>query len=211
MLEIRETDRPHALALGLSLALHVAALAIFLLARAAPPFRVSPVPLQVTNLAAPPSVHLAYGRASGTQTSLPTAKARLSIRPVIARAPAASASAAEEVERVAEKETAAMMRGLDFKGIYGFFPGHEYKLPVRRSGELPHVSADQAPISQMVVIAITINSEGKVVRAHIVAGEIAPGLQQVLLAAAKDLQYIPAKRDNVPIASQLELVVPIPG
>jgi hypothetical protein len=55
---------------------------------------------------------------------------------------APSTSSGETLQREAQKETAALMRSLKFRQIYGFYPGHNYQLPIRQSGEMPHISAD---------------------------------------------------------------------
>ena len=62
-----------------------------------------------------------------------------------------------------------------------------------------------------MVVDITIDNQGTVADARIVAGIIEPAIQRILLSAAHDFKYIPAKRDGVPIPSQLELVVSVPG
>lgn len=105
------------------------------------------------------------------------------------------------------------MRSLKFRQIYGFYPGADYQLPVRKSGEIPHVSPDLFPpkFSQFVVIDIVIDAQGKVADAQIVAGIVEPPIQRLLLSAVRDFKYAPAKRDNIPVPSQLEIVVPVPG
>lgn len=105
------------------------------------------------------------------------------------------------------------MRSLKFRQIYGFYPGHDYQLPIRKSGEIPHISADLFPpkFSQFVVIDITIDTQGTVADAHIVAGIVDPPIQQLLLTAVREFKYVPAKRDKLPVPSQLEIVVPVPG
>jgi hypothetical protein len=44
-----------------------------------------------------------------------------------------------------------------------------------------------------------------------VAGIVDPAIRRILLSAAHDFRYIPAKRDGRAIPSQLELVVFVPS
>ena len=46
--------------------------------------------------------------------------------------------------------------------------------------------------------------------ARIVAGLVDPPIQQKLLSAIREFEYNPAKRDGVPIPSQLDIVIHIP-
>jgi hypothetical protein len=126
---------------------------------------------------------------------------------------APSTSSGETLQREAQKETAALMRSLKFRQIYGFYPGHNYQLPIRQSGEMPHISADRFPpnFSQFIVIDIVINSQGAVADAKIVAGIVDPPIQELLLSAVRQFKYTPAKRDSVPVPSELELVFLVPG
>lgn len=119
----------------------------------------------------------------------------------------------EALEGEARRQTAALIRSLKFRQIYGFYPGHDYQLPIRKSGEIPHISADLFPprFSQFVVIDITIDTQGTVADAHIVAGIVEPPIQRLLLSAVREFKYVPAKRDNLPVPSQLEIVVPVPS
>jgi TonB family protein len=122
-------------------------------------------------------------------------------------------SAGEALAGEARRQTSALMRSLKFRQIYGFYPGHDYQLPFRKSGEVPHLSPNLFPpnFSQFVVVDITIDSQGAVADAQIVAGMVDPPIQQILLSAVRQFKYIPAKRDNVPVPSQLEIVIPVPG
>ncbi len=106
-----------------------------------------------------------------------------------------------------------MMNSLKFEEIYGFYPGHKFQLPIRQSGELPHISRDQLPprYEQIVLVDLTIDAEGKVADARIVAGLVDPAIQQILLAAVREFKYVPAKRDDIPIPSEVEVVIPVPG
>jgi len=105
------------------------------------------------------------------------------------------------------------MRSLKFRQIYGFYPGHNYELPIRTSGEMPHISANFFPpnFSQFVVIDIIIDSQGSVADAKIVAGIVDPPIQKLLLSGVRQFKYIPAKKDSSPVPSELELVFLVPS
>lgn len=211
MVEVRsQGDRPQSFALGLSVVAHGLALAAILLIRYPAP-SVIPVPLQVATIEPEQPTHLPFAASTSRGNASQTKNSRRSRALANSKAPASTGESREGIAREARKVTASMMSGLKFKLVYGFFPSHEYQLPIRKSGEFPHVSADQVQISQMVVIDITIDSQGTVIEAHIVAGEVDPPIQQILLAAATELKYFPARRDNIPVPSELELVVPIPS
>lgn len=124
-----------------------------------------------------------------------------------------TSSSGKALQGEARRETAALMRSLKFRQIYGFYPGHNYQLPIRQSGEMPHISADRFPpnFSQYVVIDIVIDTKGAVADAKIVAGIVDPPIQGVLLSAVRQFKYTPAKRDSVPVPSELELVVLVPS
>jgi TonB family protein len=104
-----------------------------------------------------------------------------------------------------------MMRSLKFREIYGFYPGHEYQLPSRKSGEVPSISSKQFPqqVPQFVIVKITIDNEGLVADAEIITGILDPAIQEILLSAVREFKYVPAKRDGIPIPSQLDIVVPL--
>ena len=113
----------------------------------------------------------------------------------------------------AQQQTAAITHSLKFRGIYGFYPGHDYQLPVHQSGDLPSISLKQFPdqVAQYVIVEIIIDNHGTVADAQIVTGMVVPDVQKILLAAIREFKYIPAKRDGIPIPSQLNIVVPLPS
>jgi TonB family protein len=121
-------------------------------------------------------------------------------------------SAAQVLRAEARKATAAITASINFHGIYGFYPDHEYQLAVQTAGEFPSISATQVPprFEQYVVIEVTIDTEGKVAEARIVAGLVDEAIQQTLLSAIREFKYNPAKRDGVPIPSQRDIVIHIP-
>ncbi|HEV3036190.1 MAG TPA: TonB family protein [Candidatus Angelobacter sp.] len=101
---------------------------------------------------------------------------------------------------------------IKFRQIYGFNRDHEYKLAVQTVGEIPSISADQVPprFEQYVIVEVTIDTEGHVAEARIVAGVVEPAIEQTLLSAIREFIYIPAQRDGVPIPSQRDIVIHIP-
>lgn len=101
---------------------------------------------------------------------------------------------------------------LRFHAIYGFYPGHDYKLAVQTAGDIPVIPADLVPphFQQYVIVEVTIDTQGQVAEARIVAGIVDPSIQQTLLTAIRDFKYVPAKRDGVPIPSQRDIVIHIP-
>ena len=102
---------------------------------------------------------------------------------------------------------------LNFRGIYGFNPGPDYQLAVQRSGEWPSIPAAQVPphFEQLVIVEVTIDTEGRVAEARIVGGVVDRTIEQKLLSVIREFKYIPAKRDGVPIPSQKDLVIHIPS
>jgi len=106
-----------------------------------------------------------------------------------------------------------MTMNLNFRGIYGFNPGPDYQLAVQTSGEWPSISAAQLPphFEQLVIVEVTIDTEGRVAEARIVGGVVDGTIAQKLLSTIREFKYSPAKRDGVPIPSQKDLVIHIPS
>jgi TonB family protein len=121
-------------------------------------------------------------------------------------------SAEQALVQQAKQETAAIMTSLKQRWIYGFAPGPQYQLASQTSGEIPVISEVEVPphFQQYVIVEVTVDTEGKVAEARIVAGLVDPPIQQKLLSAIREFKYNPAKRDGVPIPSQLDIVVHIP-
>jgi len=126
---------------------------------------------------------------------------------------AVNAAAAQALRGQAEQATAAIMANLKFRHIYGFSPNHDYQLAVRTVGEVPSISAADLPphFQQYVMVEITIDTNGRVAEARIVAGMVDPAIERTLLSAIREFKYSPAKRDGAPIPSQLEIVIRIPS
>ena len=104
-----------------------------------------------------------------------------------------------------------MVTSIKQRQIYGFSP-IEYRLAVQTAGEIPTISAADVPphFEQYVVVEVTIDVDGRVADARVVAGQVDSTIQQTLLSAIRGFKYNPAKRDGTPIASQLDLVIHIP-
>lgn len=206
-------DRPGSRALSLSLLVHcLAGMLIFLLGYAARP-RIVPAQYEVAEIIRG-QTHLTFNRDAISAVKHPSHTARRSRLVLPAKSTSTQPnSSGEALKGEARRATAALMQSLRFRQIYGFYPGHDYQLPVRQSGEVPHISPEQFPpnFSQFVVIDITIDTRGAVADAEIVAGRVEAPIQQILLSAVRQFKYTPAKRDNVPVPSQLEIVVPVPG
>lgn len=105
------------------------------------------------------------------------------------------------------------MMNLKFRQIYGFSPLHDYQIAFWMAGEIPPIPAADLPahFEQLVTVEITIDVDGRVAEAKVVAGMVPPTVEQKLLSAIREFKYSPAKRDGIPIPSQLDLVVHIPS
>lgn len=102
---------------------------------------------------------------------------------------------------------------LRFRHIYGFTPGPQYRLAVQTSGEIPPISADEVPLhfQQYVIIEVTIDVDGSVAQARVVAGVVDTTIEQKLLSAIREFKYDPATRDGTPIPSQRDIVIHVPS
>lgn len=212
--EIRSLgERPAVSALVLSGVAHGTALLVFLVLHSPAGPKISPVKFEVAQVIRL-RPHVSFepdnkakrgngGRSGGRS------------RPVVAGPPvsAPKLSAGEALHKEAKRESAAIINSLKFEEIYGFYPGHKFRLPIRQSGDIPHISRDQLPprYEQIVLVDLTIDTEGKVADARIVAGLVDPAIQKILLAAVREFKYAPATRDDVPIPSEVEIVIPVPS
>jgi TonB family protein len=125
----------------------------------------------------------------------------------------AGVESAQALREHAKQGTAAIMLSLKFRQIYGFSPTHDYQLAFRTAGEVPAIPAADVPprFEQYVTVEITIDADGRVADERIVAGLVDPAIEQKLLLAIREFKYSPAKRDGVPIPSQLDIVIHIPS
>jgi TonB family protein len=126
---------------------------------------------------------------------------------------AAGIASAQTLREHAKQGTAAIMLSLKFRQTYGFSPTHDYQLAFRTAGELPSIPAADLPprFEQYVVVEITIDVDGRVADERIIAGMVDPPIEQKLLSAIREFKYSPAKRDGLPIPSQLDIVIHIPS
>jgi TonB family protein len=214
MVEIRSLgEKPRGSALALSVVAHCVGLLLFLILRSPATAKVAPVHFQVAQvIRLTPHVAFVPNRATkrgsgggGSSHSQPIVTGRKVSEPKL--------SAGEALRQEAKQQSAAIINSLKFEMIYGFYPGHKFKLAERQSGEIPHISPDQLPprYGQIVLIDLTIDTKGKVADARIVAGMVDPNIQQILLAAVREFKYAPATRDDVPIPSEVEVVIPVPS
>ena len=136
--------------------------------------------------------------------------ARTRVREITSQAGSASG---EKLRKQAKQETAAITRSLWFRRIYGFSPTYDYQLAVQTAGEVPSISAAEVPphFEQYVIVEITIDTDGKVAAAEIVAGMIDRAIEEKLVSAIRKFKYNPAKRDGVPVPSQRDIVIHIPS
>jgi TonB family protein len=206
---------PRSSALVWAVLAHLAILPLFITFR--PKNAVHIVPQQyasVQMITGPANHHLVFN----TPQAEPH-PARLHLRrrvrqPQVAQAGNAQQNSPGEVlRRKAARTSAAMVSSLNFRAIYGFVPGHQYQFAGRTQGEVPPITAAQLPprFEQYVIAEVTIDVDGSVADARIVTGVVPPEIEQTLLTAIRKFRYIPAKRDDMPIPSQLDIVVRIPN
>jgi len=124
----------------------------------------------------------------------------------------AEGTAIEALRERASRETKALIQDFNFRSTYGFSPLPRYEVALQISGEIPPISAEQFPLhfEQYVVVEVTINTEGRVADARIVAGEVDTKVQQTLLAAVREFKYRPATREGIPVPYQCDIVIHIP-
>lgn len=152
--------------------------------------------------------------ASQATVSFPSKAQRLSKRARVHETPNTSETAAtQELRQSARQRTAAITNSLRIRGIYGFAPGAEYGLAVQTAGEFPRISAAEVPprFEQYVQIEVTIDKDGHVADARIIAGEVDRKIQEKLLAAVREFRYTPATRNGSPIPSQRDIIIHIPS
>jgi TonB family protein len=149
-------------------------------------------------------------------SQLPAVPARIHRRTRQARAqePASGGQGgnAQTLQQQAKEATAAITLSIKFRQTYGFSPMHDYRLAVQTAGDLPAIAADEVPqhFQQYVIVEVTIDVDGRVALARVVAGLAPPTVEQKLLSAIREFKYNPATRDGVPIPSQRDIVVHIP-
>jgi TonB family protein len=161
--------------------------------------------------------HLSFSAANPKPTRSHASRFHVhrSTRPLRVAEPgnAAGVASAQALHEHAKQGTAAIMLSLKFRQTYGFSPTHDYQLAFRMAGEMPSISAADLPphFEQYVIVEVTIDVDGRVAEERIVAGMVDPTIEQKLLSAIREFKYSPAKRDGVPIPSQLDIVIHIPS
>ena len=203
-------ERPALSAVGLSILVHSAGLLLFLIVRFPAGPKIVPPELQIAQVI-PLKPHVSFARNRTTQGN--GGRSGVRSRSLTAERHALTLSAGEALQKEAKQYSAAIVNSLKFEEVYGFYPGHKFQLPLRQSGDIPHISRDQVPphYEQIVLVDATIDTQGKVADARIVAGMVEPAIQRILLAAVREFKYTPATRDDVPIPSQVEIVIPVPS
>jgi len=123
-----------------------------------------------------------------------------------------SALGVAAVRERARRETIGLVQNFKFRTTYGFSPDPKYELPVQTGGDYPKVAAEELPprFEQYLIVEITIDSDGRVVDARIMAGEVENKIAQKVLAAVRQFKYRPATRSGIPIPSQTDLVIHVP-
>ena len=77
--------------------------------------------------------------------------------------------------------------------------------------EAANAATDLPPrFEQYVTVEVTIDVDGNVADARIVAGEVSIAIQRKLLSAIREFKYNPATRNGAPAAFQLDIVIHIP-
>ncbi len=206
---------PGARVLLFSVIAHCVALVVLtwlLVSQRAAPVIVYPEKQQLAR-GSPGSVYLPPNARS---TRLPIAQKNATRRPRKARE-AQPESRAEGLtgERLRERarlETKALIQDFKFRTIYGFSPFAKYELAFQTSGEIPSISAAQLPphFEQYVIVEVTIDTQGRVADARVVAGAVDRTIEQTLLSAIREFKYRPATREGIPIPSQCDIVIHIP-
>jgi TonB family protein len=105
------------------------------------------------------------------------------------------------------------MDSIKFRLTYGFSPNTGDKLAVQTAGNLPTIPAAALPprFEQYVIVEVTIDVEGRVADARIVAGMVDDDIQQTLLSAIREFKYNPATHNGSPVPSQRDIVIHVPS
>lgn len=123
-----------------------------------------------------------------------------------------SALGVAAIRERARRETIGLVQNFKFRTTYGFSPNPKYELPVQTWGQYPVVTVEELPprFEQYLIVEITIDSDGKVIDARLVAGETDTRIVSKVLAAVRQFKYRPATKEGIPIPSQTDLVIHIP-
>lgn len=198
----------------LSACVHIAVLALIVALGRITTVRILPEKIQTAQAI---SGTLPFDSAKSKSIQLPAnpLRAPQSKRPARALNPEASAdgTSTQALRKRAEQATTAIMADVRFRLIYGFTAGHDYQIAIRQAGETPLIPAADLPphFQQYVTVEVTVDVDGRVADARIVAGLIPPAVERTLLSAIREFKYSPAKRDGAAIPSQVEIVVRVPS
>jgi len=123
-----------------------------------------------------------------------------------------SALGVAAIRERARRETIGLVQNFKFRTTYGFSPNPKYELPMQTGGQYPVVTAEELPprYEQYLIVEITIDSDGKVIDARLVAGETDTRIVSKVLGAVRQFKYRPATKEGIPIPSQTDLVIHIP-
>jgi len=123
-----------------------------------------------------------------------------------------SALGVAAVRERARRETIGLVQNFKFRTTYGFSPNPKYELPVQTGGQYPVVTAEELPprYEQYMIVEITIDSDGQVIDARLIAGEADTRIVSKVLSAVRQFKYRPATKEGIPIPSQTDLVIHIP-
>ncbi|HKT52310.1 MAG TPA: energy transducer TonB [Candidatus Angelobacter sp.] len=197
---------------GLSLATHLAALALIIALRHATAVHFVPPQYETAQIISG-AVHLSYNppraRSASMAPLLPHRAQRQSR--VASNGTAITGKALKVLREHAQSATAGMIDSIRVSQFYGF-RSDDYRLAIHTAGELPHISAAEVPphFEQLVTVEVTIDTDGHVADARIVGGEVSAAIQRKLLAAVREFRYIPATHYGSPIPSQLDLMIHVP-
>ena len=118
----------------------------------------------------------------------------------------------ERLRERAKLETKALIQNFKFRATYGFSTYPKYELAFQISGQIPTIPAAEVPphFEQYVMVEVTIDAQGKVADARVVAGAVDRMIEQTLLSAIREFKYRPATREGIPVPSQCDIVIHIP-
>lgn len=157
--------------------------------------------------------HLVYrSKTAGVQVSRTTTIHRKTSAPVVTAESALQSAGLNALRQQASQGAKALTQALWFRQIYGFYPGHDYQIAFRTSGEV-HISADELPphFEQLVIVEVTIDKDGHVADARRVSGLVPLAIEQKLLSEVREFKYHPATRDGLPVPTQLDVVIHVPS
>lgn len=203
---------PRKSAIGWAVLAHAFLLFLLLPAREKGAVHLVPLQLESVEVVSARSPLVYRSKTAGVQATRTPPIHQKTRAPAIPSASDAQTAALNALREQAGKGAKALTRALWFRQIYGFYPGHDYQIAFRTSGEA-HISADELPphFEQFVVVEITIDKDGHVADARRVSGLVPPAIEQKLLSEVREFKYHPATRDGLPVPTQLDVVIHVPS